>query len=197
MIFFIAYKLKLNIFYKIIFLFFLLKIASASENIKIQNKIFVLDIYGNRYLASKNKQIKSGDFLKSTNNPAMLIINNNKICFSKNSSLKIEKFSLNNDKIDFKILNGKFLIKKDAKSKFLLNIKFNSTVLKNTYEYFYIQKGLFNSFLVEKITKENSITKEFLDNCFQKIKDLNPSKKTEFRCFPKNNKLVCDHKKSF
>ena len=73
----------MKISYKIIFLFLChLKFAVASQNLKTENNIFVLDIYGNRYLSTKNNKIKAGDFLKTTNKAANCA-GLTTLCFSK------------------------------------------------------------------------------------------------------------------
>ena len=119
-------------FCKIVFIFFFVfKFAYASETIKIKdirNNIFVLDIYGNRYLATKNNKLKSGHFLRSIKKPAILLMDNNKICFSKNSSIKIK--SINNSKklIKIIVLKGKFLFFTNELSGFKYHIKINNKI---------------------------------------------------------------------
>ena len=101
----------MKIFCKFIVLFFLVfKFALASENIKIhdiENNIFVLDIYGNKYFTNKYNKIQSGDYLKSTNEPAILLMDNNKICFSKNSSIKIKSINKSKKLIKMTLLKAK------------------------------------------------------------------------------------------
>ena len=61
----------------------------------VKNKIYVLDVYGKRFTLDKSKQIKTGDYLKTKNNPAILMLNNQtKICLSPNSSIKINSLNL-------------------------------------------------------------------------------------------------------
>ena len=64
----------------------------------IKNKIYVLDVYGKRFSLDKSKQIKTGDYLKTKKNPAILMLyNQTKICLSSNSSIKINSLNLIDD----------------------------------------------------------------------------------------------------
>ena len=82
------YFKKLNYFLKIVLLIVLFsKFVFADKNFKIknvQNNISILDIHGKRYNASPEIIIKTGDFLSSKKNPALIIIGYNKLCFFLN-----------------------------------------------------------------------------------------------------------------
>ncbi len=155
------------------------KFALASENIKVkdsENNISVLDIYGNRYLTIKNNTIKPGDFLRSANGPAVLLMDNNKICFSKNSSIKIK--SINNSKklIKIIVLKGKFLFFTNQLSGFKYHIKINNNIIENNLGYIFLSKNPQNSFAI-KTFKDNSY---LYTNSSKKIK-LNPYSFYDFK----------------
>merc|ERR1711965_897662 len=79
----------------------------------LSNKIHVLDVYGKRYTLDNTKIIKTGDYLQSRKNPAILIFNNKtKVCFSTNSSLKIENIKIVKSKfeINFSLKKGYILL---------------------------------------------------------------------------------------
>ena len=77
----------------------------AKVNIsKVKNEIFILDIYGKRYVLDNTKQIKKGDYLKTRKEPASLILNDKtKICLAANTSLKILNLKNIDDKIEIEI----------------------------------------------------------------------------------------------
>ncbi len=160
----------MKISYKIIFLFLChLKFAVASQNIKSENNIFILDIYGNRYLSTKNNKIKTGDFLKTTNNAAILLIDNDKICFSKNSSIKI-KFIDNKKKLmKIIVLKGKFIFFVNQLSGFRYNLEINKYNIENNLGSIFVSKNLNNSisiktFKVEAYIYNNSSKKTKLNS---------------------------------
>ena len=101
-------------FLKFLFLiiFFLLNNTLAFASMKINileviNKILILDIYGKRNTLTKYQKLKNGDYLKSENLPALLILNNRtKICLSSNSSLKIKHLTKN--EFNFELMKGSF-----------------------------------------------------------------------------------------
>ena len=77
--------------FSIIFIF--LSPSFSFSKIKINNlsnKIHVLDVYGKRYTLDNSKLIKTGDYLQTRKNPAILFFHNKtKVCFSTNSSLHV------------------------------------------------------------------------------------------------------------
>ena len=64
----------------LIFYFLTLNILNTSSFAKVNisevtNEIFILDIYGKRYVLDNTKQIKKGDYLKTRKKPAYIILN--------------------------------------------------------------------------------------------------------------------------
>ena len=127
-------KLREKIFSKyILFLAFIIIFpnTSLSEiNIsKINNKIYVLNIYGKRFFLNKENKIRSGDYLSTREKPATIILKDDtKICFSSSSSLKVLK---NKDKINFEFKKGSILFYINKKSLDNYNLNFFSYNLYN------------------------------------------------------------------
>ena len=92
------YLVKLLIFFLLFTTISKFSFAEIRIN-EVQNDIYLLDIYGNRSILSKDYQIKTGDYLSTRKKPAIIVLNDNtKICFSTESSVKISKInSLNNN----------------------------------------------------------------------------------------------------
>ncbi len=118
-------------------IFFSLSSSFSYSDIKIidiKNTIHVLDIYGKRYTLNKSSKIKSGDYLLTKKNPAILVLTNKaKICFSHNSSLKIENIQLGVDpyelNLSFKKGNILLSVPKNSKDRYnlvLFNYKINN-----------------------------------------------------------------------
>ena len=157
----------------IVVLFLVFKFALASENIKIndiENNIFVLDIYGNKYFTNKYNKIKSGDYLKSTNEPAILLMDNNKICFSKNSSIKIKSINKSQKLIKVILLKGKFLFFTNRISGFKYHLLINSNTIENNSGHIFLSKNSQNSFSLQTFKDYSYL----YTNLSKKIK-LNPN----------------------
>ena len=89
---------------------------------KINNKIYVLSLYGKRFFLNEETSIKSGDYLSTREKPATIIFQDNtKLCFSSNSSLKILK---NKNIINFEFTKGSILFSINKKSKDNYNLNF-------------------------------------------------------------------------
>ncbi len=115
--------------------FFLIIIISTSScfseiNIsKINNNIYVLNIYGKRFFLNEETKIRSGDYLSTREKPAAIILKDNtKICFSSSSSLKVLK---NKDEINFEFKKGSILFSINKKSLDIYNLNFFSYNLDN------------------------------------------------------------------
>ena len=73
-------------YYFLIIFFFILSSFSTSSFAKaniseVANQIYILDIYGKRYVLGKVRHIKKGDYLKTKKRPAYLILDDKtKIC---------------------------------------------------------------------------------------------------------------------
>jgi len=179
-------------FSKIFFVFFFaFKFAYASETINIKdirNNIFVLDIYGNRYLATKNNKLKSGHFLRSIKKPAILLMDNNKICFSKNSSIKIKSINKSQKLIKVILLKGKFLFFTNRISGFKYHLLINSNIIENNSGQIFLSKNSQNSFSLQTFKDYSYL----YTNLSKKIK-LNPN---SFYDLVSNNKSK-NHKYNF
>ena len=98
--------LQKKYFYLIILIFILssFNISSfAKANIsEVSNEVFVLDIYGKRYLLSDIKLIKKGDYLKTKKQPAYFILDDKtKICLAANTSIKILDLKNIGNKVEY------------------------------------------------------------------------------------------------
>ena len=142
----------------VILIILIFKPSIASEIVKvknIKNKVFVLDIYGERYSIIKNSRIKSGDFLKSTKKSAILFLKNSKICFSKNSSIKINSINQATKKINITIVKGKFVFYKNKINKLKFFLKLNNNIIQNQFGYVFLSKTLNNSISIKTFKGEN------------------------------------------
>ena len=114
------------------FVFIVLTSSLSFSKIKItdiENTIHILDVYGKRYILDKSIKIKTGDYLKTKKNPAILILRNKtKICLSNNSSLKIKNIQYEKERykisLDFK--KGNILLSVPKNSKNELNLIFSN-----------------------------------------------------------------------
>ena len=152
-------KIKLiNILsFSIIFIF--LSPSFSFSKIKINNlsnKIHVLDVYGKRYNLDNSKIIKTGDYSQTRKKPATLIFNNKtKVCFSNNSSLKIE---------NIKIVKSKFEINLSfKKGHILLSIPKNSKDKHNVIFSNYRINNLKDEIGSEALNKNNLVCKAILE----------------------------------
>ena len=130
--------------FSLIFIF--LSPSFSFSKIKINdlsNKIHVLDVYGKRYTLDNSKIIKTGDYLQTRKNPAILIFNNKtKVCFSTNSSLKIEniKFVKSKFEINLSLKKGHILLSIPKNSKDKHNVIFSNYRINNFKDEIIISK---------------------------------------------------------
>ena len=98
--------------------------SSVSEinTSKIKNKVFVLNIHGKRFLLNEDNNIRSGDYLSTREEPAVIVFQDGtKLCFSSNSSLKVIK---NKNQIVFNFKKGSILFSINKKSYEHYNLNF-------------------------------------------------------------------------
>ena len=98
--------------------------SSVSEinTSKIKNKVFVLNIHGKRFFLNEDTNIRSGDYLSTREEPAIIVFQDNtKLCFSSNSSLKVIK---NKNQIVFNFKKGSILFSINKKSYEHYNLNF-------------------------------------------------------------------------
>ena len=129
---------------------------------ELNNDVFVLDVYGNRFKLKNSDEIKTGDFLKTNNLPASFILNNKtKVCLSANSSLKIITVDLikDNHEITLQFRSGDLYISIPNNSIDTHNIKFFNYSIKNFKNDLLLSKG--NEF--ELINYRNSLNLFFKD----------------------------------
>ena len=94
-------------YYFLIIFFFIISPFNTSSFAKaniseVVNEVFVLDIYGKRYILGNTKLIKKGDYLKTKNKPAYLILGDKtKICLAANTSIKILDLKIIDNKIEY------------------------------------------------------------------------------------------------
>ena len=148
--------------------FFLIIIISSSScfselNIsKINNKIYVLNIYGKRFFLNEETKIRSGDYLSTREKPATIILKDNtKICFSSSASLKVLK---NKDEINFEFKKGSIFFSINKKSLDNYNLNFFSYNLDNLRENIILSKK--NNLEIINFKKNLNI---FYEDDFNKI----------------------------
>ena len=135
---------------------------------EIKNKIYVLDVYGKRFSLDKSKQIKTGDYIKTKKNPAILILNNQtKICLSSNSSIKINSLNL---------IDNHYEINLDyRKGDMVLSIPKNTKDVHNLFFFSYKVNNLINKIILSKNSKlkllnyNNELNLLFMDKKIKKI----------------------------
>ena len=160
----------------LIFFFFILTLFSTSSFAKaniseVVNEVFVLDIYGKRYILGNTKLIKKGDYLKTKNKPAYLILGDKtKICLAANTSIKI---------LDLKIIDNKIEYTFDSTNgDLLLDINQNKSNVYNLHFPFYEINGLPTDLILshkKKITLINFDGKlKIFSKKFQKKINLEP-----------------------
>ena len=118
----------------LIFFFLILNSLSTSSiakvNIsKVTNEIFILDIYGKRYVLDNTKQIKKGDYLKTRKKPASFILGDKtKFCLATNTSLKILNLKNIDDKIEISLdfNKGVLLLEMNEDQSNIYNLHFSS-----------------------------------------------------------------------
>ena len=143
-------------YYFLIIFFFLISsfntASFAKANIsEVVNEVFVLDIYGKRYVLSNTKLIKKGDYLKTKKQPAYFILDDKtKICLAANTSIKI---------LDLKNIGSKVEYTFDFnKGRLLLDVNQNKSNVYNLYFPFYEINGLQSDIILshkKKITLIN------------------------------------------
>ncbi len=128
------------------YIFFLLSSSLSYSDIKIidiKNTVHVLDIYGKRYTLNKSSKIKSGDYLRTRKNPAILFLTNKtKVCLSTNTSFRIENIKLVADQyeIDLSLKKGNILLSVPNKSKDKYNVIFSNYKINNFKDEIIISK---------------------------------------------------------
>ena len=118
--------------YFLIIFFFIISSFNTSSFAKayisdVVNEVFVLDIYGKRYILGNTKLIKKGDYLKTKNKPAYLILDDKtKICLAANTSIKILDLKNIGNKIEytFNFNEGNLLLKINQKKSNIFNLYF-------------------------------------------------------------------------
>ena len=118
----------------LIFFFLILNTFNTSSFAKVNisevtNEIFILDIYGKRYVLDNTKQIKKGDYLKTRKKPAYIILNDKtKICLAANTSLKILNVKNIDDKIEISLdfNKGVLLLEMNEDQSNIYNLHFSS-----------------------------------------------------------------------
>jgi len=123
------FQIKKIVFLLSSFVFFNTPSFSSSkiDVTKVNNDIFILDIYGKRFNLKNENSIKIGDFLKTKNLPASFVLKNkSKICLSAYSSLKVSalNFVKQNYEITFEFNKGNLFIKIPDNSSNKYNINF-------------------------------------------------------------------------
>ena len=112
---------------------------------EVQNKIYLLDIHGNRSQLSKKYQIKTGDYLSTRKNPATLIFSDNtKICFSSKSSVKISKIEIlknNAKKTELEFNKGSIIFFANENKKNRYNLSFFFYKLRNLKHSIFLSKA--------------------------------------------------------
>ena len=134
-----VYKKILNYFLFFLLIIILPNISFSKINIsKIKNKIYVLNIHGKRYFLNEDTYLRSGDYLSTREEPAIIIFQDNtKLCFSSNSSLKVSE---NKNQIDFEFKKGSILFSINKNSNKNYNLDFFSYNLENIKDIIILSK---------------------------------------------------------
>lgn len=134
----------------LLFIIFILaksNLAFSSTKIsllQVENPIFILDIYGQRNVLTKDSKLKNGDYLKSNVLPALLILNNKtKICLSSNSAFRLNIHINEKEKhvIDLELVKGNIFISIPQNTNDLHNINFFSYKIKKLTDKIVFSKG--------------------------------------------------------
>ena len=165
----------------LLFFFLILNNFSTSSFAKVNisevtNEIFILDIYGKRYVLDNTKQIKKGDYLKTRKKPASLILNDKtKICLAANTSLKILNLKNIDDKIEITLdfNKGVLLIEINEDQSNIYNLHISSSQLNNLRSDIIISKKK----KMELINFEGQL--KFSSKTSQKINKTEPYKAYE------------------
>ena len=141
-----SFQIKKIVFLLLSFVFFNTPSFSSSkiDVTKVNNDIFILDIYGKRFNLKNENSIKIGDFLKTKNLPASFVLKNkSKICLSANSSLKVSalNFVKQNYEITFEFINGNLFLKIPNNSSNKYNIKIFSYSFKEFKNNLFLSKN--------------------------------------------------------
>lgn len=163
-------------YYFLIIFFFIISPFNTSSFAKaniseVVNEVFVLDIYGKRYILGNTKLIKKGDYLKTKNKPAYLILGDKtKICLAANTSIKI---------LDLKIIDNKIEYTFDfSKGDLLLDINHNKSNIYNLHFSLYEINGLQTDIILSHKKKISLINFEgklkFFSKQSQKKINLDP-----------------------
>ena len=119
-------------YYFLLIFFFIISSFNTSSFAKVNisevvNEVFVLDIYGNRYILGNTNLIKQGDYLKTKNKPAYLILDDKtRICLAANTSIKILDLKNIGNKIEytFDFNKGDLLLDINQKKSNIYNLHF-------------------------------------------------------------------------
>ena len=150
----------------ILLLFFLFpqnfSIADSFLHItNVENKVFVLNNYGDRYLLNKSKRIRRGDFIKTINHPASIIFKNHKICLSKESAFKIELINHAQNLLNISFLKGKFIFFLKSKNKVKYNFKIFKKKILYDLGYIFLHKKTDRSFIIQSFQNNINIFNEY------------------------------------
>ena len=165
---------------------------------EIKNKIYVLDVYGKRFSLDKSKQIKTGDYIKTKKNPAILILNNQtKICLSSNSSIKINSLNFINNhyEIDLNFKKGDIFLSIPKNSKDKHDINFFSYRINNLINQIILSKNP----KLELVNYNNELNLLFMDKKIKKILPYSYTKISEKKIITETNTIsnINDFTKNF
>ena len=118
--------------------------SSKFNLLQVENPIFILDIYGQRNVLTKDSKLKNGDYLKSNVLPALLILKNKtKICLSSNSAFRLNILTNEKEKyvIDLELVKGNIYVSIPQNTNDLHNINFFSYKIKKLKSNIVFSKG--------------------------------------------------------
>ena len=129
--------LKYLLFFSLIII--LPNISFSKINIsKIKNKVHVLNIHGKRFFLNEDTYLRSGDYLSTKEEPAIIIFQDNtKLCFSSNSSLKVSE---NKNQTNFEFKKGSILFSINKNSNKNYKLDFFSYNLENINDIIILSK---------------------------------------------------------
>ena len=191
---------------------------------KFNNRIKLIDKYGNNFFINENYILKNGDFINSVDKNSYLIFNDIKICLGVNSSLKFKEIFKKKNEIFIEHLKGSIFINQRTNHKIKIKIKIFKNLISNFKHKIYTNIFDKNKFILKSFSKinfiqdnkksinlEKNITYTFSEmlkktkignisddplfkECESKEKNIQLNNQKIFKCVPRGSELVCGYR---
>ena len=189
---------------------------------KFNNRIKLIDKYGNNFFINENYILKNGDFINSLDKNSYLIFNDIKICLGLNSSLKFKEIFNKKNEIFIEHLKGSIFI--NQRTNYKIKIKIFKNLISDFKHKIYTNIFDKNKFILQSFSKinfiqenkksknlEKNITYLFSDilkktkivnisedplfkECESKEKKIQLNEQKKFKCVPRGSELVCGYR---